>query len=265
MKIAHIINPVKVGESSDLYVAQPITFETMKQAKRHAGNGLDVELLTTQYPEDRSIIPEGFVVTEDLDRSISDIAQFKVKRKLPLIKDILDRLYENSDADYFIYTNVDIAVQPHFYQAVKYHIDNGLDAMVINRRTISKKHSRIDEIPLMCAEVGDTHRGFDCFVYKREVYPKYSLGTACIGKNWVGRVIIANVMAYAKSFQLFKESHLTFHIGNDWSWKSEDYVDYTAHNRNECHKALIAIEQDIGTLDRKEIPGSFYNQILKNQ
>ena len=30
LKITHIINPVKVNESSDLFVAQPITFESMK-------------------------------------------------------------------------------------------------------------------------------------------------------------------------------------------------------------------------------------------
>ena len=35
-KIAHIINPVVVSKSSDLYKAQPITFETMKLAKNYA-------------------------------------------------------------------------------------------------------------------------------------------------------------------------------------------------------------------------------------
>jgi hypothetical protein len=31
--IAHIINPVDVGVSSDLFIAQPITFETMRVAR----------------------------------------------------------------------------------------------------------------------------------------------------------------------------------------------------------------------------------------
>ena len=41
-----------------------------------------------------------------------------MRRKLPLLADIIERLYENSDAEWLIYTNVDIAVQPHFYESV---------------------------------------------------------------------------------------------------------------------------------------------------
>ncbi len=36
MKLAHIINPVAVQGSSDLFIAQPITFETMKVARNFA-------------------------------------------------------------------------------------------------------------------------------------------------------------------------------------------------------------------------------------
>ena len=34
LKLAHIVNPVVVSQSSDLFVAQPITFQTMIEARR---------------------------------------------------------------------------------------------------------------------------------------------------------------------------------------------------------------------------------------
>ena len=59
-KIAHIINPIKVDRSSDLFIAQTITFETMKIAHDFAKEKVKVDLFSAQYPEDRCIIPNGF-------------------------------------------------------------------------------------------------------------------------------------------------------------------------------------------------------------
>ncbi len=182
IKIAHIINPVIVNEFSDLHIAQPIAFATMQTAQKQAEGKVDVTIYTAQYPEDRAIIPESFIQTPDLDRSILDIAKFQLPRKLPLIKDILDRLYEAApDADYLIYTNADIALQPHFYTEVAKIIEQGYDAFVINRRTIPDKYKDISEIPLMYAEKGKPHPGQDCFVFKRSLYPKFYLETHAIG------------------------------------------------------------------------------------
>ena len=43
MKFAHIINPVKVSAASELGIAQPITFESIRIAKEFAKNKVDVE------------------------------------------------------------------------------------------------------------------------------------------------------------------------------------------------------------------------------
>ena len=51
-KITHIINPVIVNKSSDLYFAQPITFETMKKAKYFAKKSVIVELYATCFKKD---------------------------------------------------------------------------------------------------------------------------------------------------------------------------------------------------------------------
>lgn len=244
-KIAHIINPVKVAEMSDLFIAQPVTFTTMATARDFAHDKVNVALYTAQYPEDRTIIPPEFQMTPDLERSILDLGFFQKKRKLPLIKDILDRLYNAAtDADYLIYTNVDIALQPHFYVAVNTLIEQDCDAFVINRRTISKKYTRVEDIPLMCSEIGEGHWGWDCFIFKRSAYSRFILGEICIGANFIGAILLFNLLCYSNKFKEFKDKHLTFHLGDDMTWKSSDYSDYSAHNTREAARIYEALEHD---------------------
>lgn len=239
MKIAHIINPVKVTEKSDLFIAQPITFETMRRAKNTLkDSNLHIDLVYTCYDEDLSIAPNDFIEAPLLNRSVLDIRKFNKKRKLPLIKDILDNLYKASDADYFIYTNVDIALMPNFYSEVKRIIDSGYDAFVINRRTISDNFTSVNDIEKMYADQGEKHPGYDCFIFKREVYEKYNLKDACIGANWIGRVLISNVIAYSNNFKVFEDEHLTFHIGDDRSWKISDFNDYDKNNEDTLKELL---------------------------
>jgi len=261
--IAHIINPVKVNKLSDLFIAQPISFQTILEARKYAKDIVEVELFSAQYEEDREIIPEFFSKTRDLERSVLDIKPFSKKRKLPLIKDILDRLFEYSRADYFVYTNVDIALLPHFYLAVNRIIDEGYDSFVINRRTIPGKYKSVKEIPQMYAELGESHKGWDCFIFPREDYSKYEMGTACIGSGWIGRVLLTNLACMGKKFNIFKDLHVTFHIGDDKVWKSEEYMDYLYHNRSECERIMIEFEKKYDAFNRKEIPGRFFKLLEK--
>jgi glycosyltransferase involved in cell wall biosynthesis len=239
IKIAHIINPVIVNESSDLHIAQPITFDTMKAAQQKAQGKVDVTLYTAQYPEDDPIIPEGFIKTPHLDRSILDIGKFQLPRKLPLIKDILDRLYKVApEADYFIYTNADIALQPHFYTEVAKLIEKGYDAFVINRRTIPDHYKDISEIPQMYTEKGSTHPGHDCFIFKRSLYDKFYLENHVIGVGLCFRPMLLNCLCHTEKFQEFTDLHLTFHIGNKEMWKDSKLQDYLQHNTNEVQKVF---------------------------
>lgn len=268
--LAHIVHPVNVAKTSDLVIAQPITFETMRIACEFAREIADVSLYAVQYyDEDPIPLPGCFIRVPDLNRSITDIKTFRKKRKLALIKDILDILYRNSSADYLIYTNVDIALQPYFYQVVSRLIAAGYDAFIINRRTISETYKQPDEIPLMYAEIGEKHKGWDCFVFKRSVYPDFDLGTACIGTGWIGRVMITNMASLARRFEIFTELHTTFHIGNEKSWQTTEYNDYLRHNQDECRKILVHFERKFGTFDRDKMPGRFFrlleqSGIMKN-
>ncbi|MCX6583932.1 MAG: hypothetical protein NT166_27465 [Candidatus Aminicenantes bacterium] len=264
LSIAHIINPVIVANTSDLSIAQPITFETMHLAREFAGNRVNVELYAVQYfDEERIPLPGSFIRTCDLSRSVPDVGVFLKKKNLPLIKDILDRLYESSSAEYMIYTNVDIALQPYFYQTVSHIIRQGYDAFIINRRTIPGKYKTLEEIPQMLAEIGEKHQGWDCFVFHRSLYPRFKLGTACIGSGWIGRVMITNMACFAKRFTVFEDLHLTFHIGNDKVWQDPQWDDYLEHNKSECRRILVDFDQKYGPFDRTKLPGRFFLQLEK--
>jgi hypothetical protein len=258
VKIAHIVHPVMVAPPSDLVIAQPITFTTMQLAREFPENLMDVELVAVQYGDEQRLpLPAGFIRARDLTRSVGDVASFQKKRKLALIKDILDALVASSQADYLIYTNVDIALQPYFYQVVGKIIEQGYDAFIINRRTIPGHYKSMEDIPLMFAEIGEKHPGWDCFVFASDLYPKFRLGNACIGTDWIGRMMITNMASLAKRFKVFKDLQMTFHIGDERVWGKDDFSDYAAHNKEECRKTLLAFDKKYGPFDHQGLPGRF--------
>ena len=248
MRIAHIFNPVLVPPDSDLGIAQPLTFETMRLARDAAAGMVAVDLLTAQYAEDRGAVPAGFCATPDLERSLLDFGTFVKPRKLPLIGDIVERLYAASDADYFLYTNIDIALMPFFYVAVAAMLRQGHDALVINRRTISKDYTAIADLPLMFGQAGSGHCGRDCFVWRREVTPRFVCGRTVIGQGGVGRVLQINLAATANNFREYEDQHLTFHLGDDRTWERHDQDDSRAFNRGE----LVQVDNTIRT--RGDLP-----------
>ena len=264
--LAHIVNPVAVNETSDLFIAQPVTFETMKAAAEAAGKNVKVELYAAFYPGDEAVVPGYFTRLAPLKTSIQQMGTFEKPRKLPLLKEILDRLAERSSADYFIYTNVDIAVMPEFYTEVAKILKKGYDGFVINRRTIGNRYSDIKDIPLMIAEAksgGKKHPGYDCFIFKREAYEKYMLGNACIGVNWIGRVFVSNIMAFSTKFKVFENRRLTFHIGDERIWLKHDYDDYTRYNENQLINILEHLN-GLGKLKNGDMLEEFYTFHLNN-
>ncbi|HEY9645069.1 MAG TPA: hypothetical protein V6C88_01800, partial [Chroococcidiopsis sp.] len=192
-----------------------------------------VTLFSANYLEDESYVPDEFQRTAYLTRSILDLKSFQRPRKLALIKDICDRLCAVSDAEYLIYSNSNIAVMPHFYLAIARIIEQGYDAFVINRRTISKTFKRLRDIPFMYSEIGKPHSGHDCFIFRRDAYANYDFGSACIGVPKIGKIIFLNLIFNAQKFHEFSDIHLTFHLGNDRYWKSPELIDYFEHNEAE--------------------------------
>lgn len=265
--LAHIINPVPAGKESELFAAQPITFATMRAAREFSRNitQADVELYAVQLAGEEEVrLPDCFQRLPGIGRSLADLKDFKSRRNLPLIRDILQALYEAGGADYMIYTNADIALQPYFYWTVTRIIERGHDAFAVNRRTIPAHFQDAGAIPLMYSELGQEHKGWDCFVFKREMYPRFRLGHACLGAGWIGRVLLTNMACLAAHFQVFTDLHLTFHVGNEMAWRAREFSDYLAHNRNEWRRIYGEWEKELGPFDRGTIPGRFLD-VYKRQ
>ena len=213
IKLAHIVNPVNAPEGSELHRVQPVTFESIRRAKAFAGAGIEIELYAVAYPEDHAAIPESFEKIEDLNRSVLEYSVFSKHKKLPLIADILRKLYDHTDSEWLIYTNADICLMPQFYSAVAAMIAEGNDAILITRRRISVQYGAISQLPMMYSEMGGPHPGYDCFVFHRSLVDRFILDRICIGVPFIEVTMLHNFIAFAKNLKHVDDLHLTFHIG----------------------------------------------------
>lgn len=237
MKLAHIINPVKVAQTSDLFLAQSVTFESIRIAENFAEGKVDVELYSVCYEEDKEIIPAFFTQLPNLSRSVLDFGSFTNAKKYPLLRDVLHSLYQASDAAFFIYTNMDISLMPQFYTAVSALLADGTDALIINRRGIPTCYKSVDDLPLMYADFGKPHPGFDCFVFKRSLVPKLLLENICLGVSFSEVAMVHNLIAFAEKLKLIDQMHLTFHIGTEVMPPLDPQ--YYWHNRTEYEQKIF--------------------------
>lgn len=223
VKLAHIVNPLVVTDPrSDLSYAQPVTLESMRIARRAAvAAGIEVTHYAACYEEDRCAVPDDFVATPALERSILDLVAAPCgARKLPLLRDILDRLFAAAgDADHLIYSNIDIGLWPDFYVQVARRIEQGAEAFLVGRRTLGTEFTSPDELERIYAQEGRPHFGFSCFVFPRPHYPHYLLGDTCIGLQPVGVTLAVNMIQRAQAFRNFDRERLTFHLGDDRVWQ----------------------------------------------
>jgi hypothetical protein len=256
--LAHLVNPVRFPVERDLAVAQPLTFESMRIAAAEAGPDVQVDLLSTQFPEDHEIIPPFFTKTPDLTRSAADCGSFTTLRKLPLLCDLLDRLYSGSTAPYLVYTNVDIILHPEFYREVAARIRTGLDAFMINRRRVPGRYRSIEDLPEIYELRGAPHPGFDCFIFQRSLYPKFQLGRVCVGVPFVEMMFAQNLFCHARRFALFDRDFLTFHIGME-VFKKRD-PEYLRFNKAEFWRAIRILLPD---LDSRRFPWGRQNVVYR--
>ena len=260
MKLAHVINIFTPDYISDLYIAQPITLESMRVAHDYAADEVDVTLYSAHFKEDEAMVPDYFNKTAFLERSVADIAIFEKQKKLPLISDILAHLYNVTDADYLIYTNNDIILQPSFYVNVKQIIDKGYDAFIINRRRIPSGFTKVEELPLIYAEKGKKHPGFDCFVFKRDIFPELQLGSICIGAPFFEVTLAHNLFCFSRRFKLFDNLHLTAHIGMEIMGVRTEYY---WHNRREFNKIIKILKPYIDIRKFPYADENIFNRYIK--
>lgn len=248
--VAHIINPFTADPASDLFIAQPITFASMLHARKKAEGCIRVELLSAHFEEDAHVAPQEFKRTRALHRSVLSNQSFERPIKLPLIADILERLYEESDADYLIYSNVDIGLYPDFYIRVNELIDQGHDAFIINRRRLEAIYKEPWQLETIYRDEGKSHPGFDCFVFHRRLYPKLKLEGICIGVPFIEIAFSQNLFAVSERFLLIDRERLTFHIGME-IFKKRAPRAYVHYNRKQFWDL---VPQLLPAMDLKKFP-----------
>ena len=236
-QFTHIVNlyPPPEGDRT-----QANTVASMRRAA--AAHDGPVRLLNIQSAGDPDQTPEGFARGPDLSRSVLDVAPLEPARPLPLLFDVLENgAAEAGEQDYLVFTNADICLQPHFYAAVSDLIDRGFDALVINRRTVGAAFAGMPDSPLLAAETGTTHPGFDCFVFSHELAREFRRNDACIGMRAVDQGLLYNMVAHAEKMLLLTNATLTYHFGDDATWTDDRYAQYTAHNERAYLETLRAL------------------------
>jgi hypothetical protein len=248
INFAHIINTTNHIQQ----FAQKVTIESMQNAQKQSK--INVDLYHTAFEDEWNQI-DGFKRTASLLKSSQNIQTFKVTRKLPLISDIIANLYDVSDANYFIYTNVDISLMPNFYNQVHQWIEQNYDCLIINRKNIdAKKYTSINQLKEMYKDEGETHVGMDCFVFKRSIVPKMNLQQLLIGVKSVDVGLYINLLCLSEKIHHEKEMKLTFHIGDDGIWTNNKFFDYNKHNKDEIEKIIVKFKQ-----------AGLYNPIFKKR
>ncbi len=250
--IAHIVNPVKVPEERDLSYAQPITFETFKVAKKFSRETVNITHYSVQYDEDIGIIPDHIEVLGNLERSLLDIGDYAYK--FPFMKDIFDAVYHNSQTDYIMFSASDISLMPYFYDSVLKLINDGHDSIIINRREIPDDKKEVEDIPSLWAHVGVKHSGWDCYVFKREIYPNLNLGDIVFGARGYGGCMYTNLRFHAKKFIEVTDGHLTFHVGISGTsirqYTDRKWMKANLHNDNQLEiilREMISKSNDTDT------------------
>lgn len=244
LHLAHIVNPFNAHPESDLYTAQKLTFASMLNAKANTNAFIKIDLFSAQFEEDKNVVPKEFIQTKNLERSVLDLAKFEHPIRLPLIHDILERLYNETDAEYLIYSNVDIGLYPDFYNKVAIFIYEGHDSFIINRRRLKNIYSTVDQLPMLYQDIGKKHPGFDCFVFQRKLFPLLKLKGICIGVPFIEISFSQNLFAYSHRFKLYENNVLTFHVGEE-IFRKRAPKEYFNYNRKQFHLIEKWMEKDL--------------------
>lgn len=254
LTFAHLINTVGKNDNADLQNVQQLTVRTMLAAAENLPEDVTVQFLSAQFADARGVLPPLFRYTEDLKTAAADKAELGTKLRLPVLSEIISRFREAPDATHYIFTNLDICLMPFFYGAVAEYIREGHDAVIINRRRITASLMNTLNLELLYAEAGETHTGYDCFVFSRALLEKFVLRDIFIGVPPAGNDLFYNLMAFAENPALLTEKHLTFHVGMDLV-KPWGNAALNKHNHREFMSLLRELKPHF---DITRFPGAGY-------
>ncbi len=261
-RICHVLNTVGPSAPKSLVEIQDLTLASIECALRNLPDTVDVEVRAARFVEDP--VPAPWIVDSvQLDRSVLDLGEFSIPRRLPLLGDVLGAA--DRDADLVVFTNIDIAVQPLFYAAIAEIHDRGYDAFTVNRRTLHPPTLR-PSLAGLSTMLGIAHPGSDCFVFESRLLERIDVGRVCLGVPLVSRALLHNLILMADAFRDFTDLHMTFHIGDDRLWNGGEFLDYEVYNE-EAYAEVIARLSELWGVERvNRLPGmrAWRNEALRH-
>lgn len=252
-RFRHVLHLYRDPATPANNLAQEITLDSIRQARRFAGPDCPVEVVAVTFPEDVALIPDDMIAAPTLSRDASAVGPFREYRRLPLLFDVLRNGCDDGETvrdqaegedEYIVFTNADITLQPTFYLALRALMTDGWDAVTVNRRTIAQPPEDRPFSPLYFAETGEEHGGFDCFVFPSRMRARFFAGEGCCGAGAVMRGLLFNLAANAERFLMLTQANLTLHLGNDKYWSDPRFADYVAHNRAVAIKTARALARE---------------------
>jgi hypothetical protein len=219
----------------------------MQRAQQEAARaGINVECLgiTMTDAADTALPPLKPVPV--LTRTINDFATFSKRRPLAIFGDVIAAGAKQGRGEYMIYANIDIGLQPNFYiELMKMIRSHGqpMHPLVITRRTIDPSpYTNPSQLEQVYKEPGKPHPGYDLFAFRREWAPKMRFGRVGLGAWWFDGIMLANLDAVSpKKTLVYKNQHLTFHLGDDNHWLGPD--EWWRYNQAACIDACKEIRQ----------------------
>jgi hypothetical protein len=228
VRIRHVVPTVGASAPPQLQQVQQITIESIERSVAFTRPEFDVEAFSVHF-HDEVVVSGGLTDCPSLQRSILDLGNFAIPRRLPLLADVLAALDDPSEYDVAVYTNADIAVQPYFYELIGELMASGYDAISITRRTVHPPFGST-AAPVLAAQVGTPHPGHDCFVMRSSIVEQLDVGEVALGVRYVGRAFLWALQLAAPRYRTFGDLHGTFHVGDDRAWSDARLDDYLEHN-----------------------------------
>ena len=124
-------------------------------------------------------------------------------------------------------------------------------SFIINRKDIIESSNSGKIISGDC-KIKD-HPGYDMFVFEDSIREKLCLEEVAVGNPPVGAIMAINLLAHSEKVQLIDNLLITWHRGEERSWKQNTESHEAIRNRDEAMKSLqilFTAKQDVaGILD----------------
>lgn len=249
----HVVPTVGRSAPCELINAQTLTAESIARAVRNTHPSNEIDLRAVHFPDEDPLdadVTSRFV----LERSILDLAEFTVARRLPLLGDVVGAFGSPDEYDVAVLTNADIALQPYFYDLVTEIFSEGYDAFSINRRTVFERFSG-SSVSRLASSHGIAHPGHDCFVMSAQLVPLLEKVDISLGVPGVGTALLWQLALHATRFRTFRDLRATYHVGDDRVWANDSLADYAAHNRKCLAQLVRRLEEKHGVPNVAALPG----------